>query len=159
MSPRRPVREKKTENKEFRNILLSLYSISDLRILWKGPLSEELRESIFRAAQTDSFVAKRRYEREVVNKMRSEDEEGIRFLYDVLNDEDSFLMQLEDTLQEFRTGLLNHQTFSEFVEEHPQIDIQLLRQRLRNYAQKSNPKTKSQLDELLSPLLFPLDWN
>ena len=159
MSPRRPVREKKSENKEFRNILLSLYNISDLRVLWKGPLSEELRESIFRAAQTDSFVAKRRYEREVVNKMRLEDEEGMQFLSDVLHDEDSFLAQLEETLQGFRTNLLDHQAFSEFVEEHPAVNIQLLRQRLRNHAQKNTQKTKTQLDALLSPLIFPLDWS
>ena len=158
MSPRRPVREKQSENKEFRNLLLSLYNVSDLRILWKGPLSEELRESIFRAAQTESFVAKRRYEREVVNKMRVEDEEGMGFLYDVLNDEDSFLEELEETLQEYRTSLLDHQKFSEFVEEHSHVNIQLLRQRLRNHAQKNTSKTKSQLDELLSPLIFPLDW-
>lgn len=158
MSPRKPVREKKSENKEFRTILLSLYNISDLRVLWKGPLSEELRESIFRAAQTDSFVAKRRYEREVVNKMRLEDEEGIHFLSSILDDEDSFLEMLEDTLQGIRSKLLDHQTFSEFVEEHPEVNIQLLRQRLRNHAQKNTEKTKSQLDELLSPLLFPLDW-
>ncbi len=158
MSPRRPVREKKSENKEFRNLLLSLYNVSDLRILWKGPLSEELRESIFRAAQTDSFVAKRRYEREVVNKMRVEDEEGMGFLYDVLNNEELFLEQLEESLQGYRTGLLDHQKFSEFIEEHPHVNIQLLRQRLRNHAQKSTDKTKSQLDELLSPLIFPLDW-
>tara|TARA_Y100001954_G_scaffold216149_1_gene247087 strand:+ start:115 stop:594 length:480 start_codon:yes stop_codon:yes gene_type:complete len=158
VSPRRPVREKKSENKEFRNLLLSLYNVSDLRILWKGPLSEELRESIFRAAQTDSFVAKRRYEREVVNKMRVEDEEGMGFLYDVLNNEELFLEQLEESLQGYRTGLLDHQKFSEFIEEHPHVNIQLLRQRLRNHAQKSTDKTKSQLDELLSPLIFPLDW-
>ena len=158
MSPRRPVREKKSENKEFRNLLLSLYNVSDLRILWKGPLSEELRESIFRAAQTESFVAKRRYEREVVNKMRVEDEEGMTFLYDVLNDEDVFLEQLEETLQGYRTELLDHQAFSEFVEEHPSVNIQLLRQRLRNHAQKNTSKTKTLLDELLSPLIFPLDW-
>jgi len=158
VSPRRPVREKKSENKEFRNLLLSLYDVSDLRVLWKGALSEELRESIFRAAQTESFVAKRRYEREVVNKMRVEDEEGMSFLYDVLNDEDVFLEQLEETLQGYRAGLLDHQTFSEFVEEHPSVNIQLLRQRLRNHAQKNTSKTKSLLDELLSPLIFPLDW-
>ena len=158
MSPRRPVREKKSENKEFRNLLLSLYNVSDLRILWKGPLSEELRESIFRAAQTESFVAKRRYEREVVNKMRVEDEEGMTFLYDVLNDEDVFLEQLEETLQGYRTELLDHQAFSEFVEEHSSVNIQLLRQRLRNHAQKNTSKTKTLLDELLSPLIFPLDW-
>lgn len=158
MSPRRSVREKQSENKEFRNLLLSLYDVSDLRMLWKGPLSDELRESIFRAAQTDSFVAKRRYEREVVNKMRIEDEEGIAFLHEVLEDETIFLEQLEQTLEEYRVGLLDHQAFSEFVVEHPHINIQLLRQRLRNHAQKKTTKTKSQLDDLLSPLIFPLDW-
>lgn len=158
MSPRRPVREKQSENKEFRRILLDLYDISDLRVLWKGPLSDDLRESIFRSAQTDSFVAKRRYEREVVNRMRLEDEEGLSFLRALLEDEAPFLAEMESTMQEFRTGLLNHQIFSNFVEEHPLVNIQLLRQRLRNHNQKKSEKTKQLLDELLLPLLFPLDW-
>ena len=53
--------------------------------------------SLFRAAQTDSFVAKRRYEREVVNKMRSEDEEGMQFLSDIVDISVERPSQLETT--------------------------------------------------------------
>jgi ribosomal 50S subunit-associated protein YjgA (DUF615 family) len=158
VSPRRPVREKKSENKDFRQILLSLYDMGDLRVLWKGPLSDDLRESIFRADQTESFVAKRRYEREVVNRMRVEDEDGISFLRDLLEEPGPFWAQLEETLEEHRTSLLDHQVFSIFVEEYPQVNIQLLRQRLRNHSQKKTQKTKELLDEILSPLLFSLAW-
>ena len=77
---RRPIRDKQKENKDLRQLLLSLYKVSNLRLLWMGELSEDLRSAIFRTAHTVSFVAKRRYEREVVNLLRLEDEEGILFL-------------------------------------------------------------------------------
>ena len=158
MSPRRPVREKQTENKDFRLLLLSLYSIPNLRLLWMGTLSEELREALFRSAQTDSFVAKRRYEREVVNLMREEDEAGLTFLQQLLDDTDRFQKQYDSALEEHAQKLVEPEELAVFLEEHPNVDIQILRQRLRNHAQKNSDKTKELLYDVLAPLLFPLDW-
>jgi ribosomal 50S subunit-associated protein YjgA (DUF615 family) len=155
---RRPVREKHAQNKDFRVLLLELYNIQSLRLLWHGPLSEDLREAIFRAAQTDSFVAKRRYEREVVNQMREEDEEGIGFLRQLLEEETLFAEKQEKILQEYRNNLIEDDMFSTFVAEHRDINIQLFRQRLRNYHRKKIEKTKILVDDILCPLLFPLDW-
>jgi ribosomal 50S subunit-associated protein YjgA (DUF615 family) len=158
MSPRRPIREKHAENKDFRVLLLALYNLESLRLLWQGPLSEDLREAIFRAAQTESFVAKRRYEREVVNQMREEDEEGLGFLRQLLEDEATFVAKQEDILHQHRMSLSEDEVFSKFVSEHPDIDIQQFRQRLRNFHRKNTEKAKVLVDEILCPLLFPLDW-
>ena len=158
MSPRRPVREKQTENKDFRLLLLALYGIPNPRLLWMGELSAELREALFRSAQTDSFVAKRRYEREVVNLMREEDEEGLTFLQSLLEEPEQYQQQYNKSLQEYAHKLVDPDQLAEFVEAYPTADIQLLRQRLRNHAQKNTQKTEEQIFELLAPLLFPLDW-
>ena len=158
MSRRKPAREKKAENKDMRNLLLALYNTSSLRLLWLGPISEELREGIFRAAQTESFIAKRRYEREVVNLMRIEEDEGIAFLQDLIADETPFLEAFSAKLKSYRDMLSDLEELSSFVDAYPNINVQLLRQRIRNHEQKQSSKTQVLLDELLTPLLFPLDW-
>ena len=93
MSPRRTIREKQTENKELRQLLLKLYEVKHIRLIWQGALSSELRNALFRTVGTDSFIAKRRYEREVVNLFREEDEEGLSFLHALIENEERFLQQ------------------------------------------------------------------
>ena len=158
MSPRRTIREKQSENKELRQLLLKLYEVKHIRLLWQGELSSDLRNALFRTAGTDSFIAKRRYEREVVNLLREEDDEGLSFLRALIDDEGHYLQQEEEILSQYRSRLQQPAEFTDFIANYPQVSVQQFRQFLRRYAQNNDRKAKQKLDSVLISLLFPTAW-
>ena len=60
--------------------MLAILKQSDIRLLALGPLSEELRDAFYEAHRLDSFSARRRLERHIVNLMREADEDVLDFL-------------------------------------------------------------------------------
>ena len=149
---RRSIRDKQKENKDLRLILLSLYKLPNIRVLYLGEIDEQLRASIFRCAQTESFVAKRRYEREAVNLLRDEDEEGIHFLENIHQCLDELHSKLNQEVQTCIEGLHEPKVLGTFCEENPHLEVQQLRQYLRSKKAKHQEKLRA----LISDVLFPL---
>ena len=150
---RRSIKDKQKENKDLRLLLLSLYKVSNIRVLYLAPIEESLREAILRCIRTESFVAKRRYEREAVNLLREEDEEGIQFLEDIPSNIAELQLSLERDIQLWIKRLEDPEELGTFCDQHPHLNIQKIRQFLRSKKEKH----RKALFNVLEGILFPVE--
>ena len=148
---RRSIKDKQKENKYLRTLMLSILKKSDIRLLSLGPLSEELLASFYEAHQLDSFSARRRLERHIVNLMREADAEVLDFLQLRLDDPAQLESQRQAQVDSLRQRLFSDAgALSELIEEHPTIPVQKLRQLLRS---AHKPQKSHALDSLLQEIL------
>ena len=148
---RRSIKDKQKENKSLRTLMLSILKKPDIRLLSLGPLSPELLEAFYEAYHLDSFIARRRLERHIVNLMREADEEIIEFLHRRLEHPEQFLAERQARIDAQREELLSDpKSLANFIATYPDVPVQKLRQLLRA---AKNPKKEKELNQLLQDVL------
>ena len=108
------------------------------------PMSEDLAAAIRDFAKMPHREAKRRHLQFIGKRMRSEDAEAIQAAVDLFDTSSHAYAQELHQLEAWRTQLIENgnEALTEFIEEHPQIDVQQLRQLIRN-AQKDIKNQKN----------------
>ncbi|MEC7983525.1 MAG: DUF615 domain-containing protein, partial [Myxococcota bacterium] len=101
--------------------------------------------------QLDSFAARRRLERHIVNLMREADEEVLEFLQQRLEYPEQVEAERQRRIDTMREHLMNDEgALSAFVSDHPDVPIQRLRQLLRAC---DKPRKRQELNALLQEAL------
>ena len=147
---RRSIKDKQKENKSLRTLMLSILKKPDIRLLSLGPLSKELREAFYEAHGLDSFIARRRLERHIVNLMREADDEVLAFLQHRLDHPEQLMEERQARVNAVREQLCDPKMLSRFIAEHPDVPIQKLRQLLRG---ANKPQKEKELSQLLQDAL------
>lgn len=99
------------------------------------PMSEDLAAAIdLYQNKITQREARRRHMQFIGKLMRSEDVEGIQSAVDMFDSSSKAFAQALHQLEAWRTRLINegNEALTEFVEAHPQVDVQQLRQLVRN---------------------------
>ena len=155
---RRPVRDKQAEKRRLRKLCLSVLAEPGLRILQRTELPEELVEAFEEAARLESFIARRRKERRIVELLRRCPDEVWERLESMLGTSDTAASELERLVIRRRDLLLEggREELTAFVAEHGGADVQRLRQLVRN-AKKAEGTGRTaprrDLDALIRSLL------
>jgi ribosome-associated protein len=109
------------------------------------PMGEELRKAIDLYRNNITQREARRRQMQYIGKlMRSEDAEAIQAVIDRYDSSSKAFAQALHQCEAWRTRLIHEgkQALTEFVENYPDVDVQHLRQLVRN-AQKDLDKPKS----------------
>lgn len=98
------------------------------------PMSERLREAIEESHRIKKHEAIRRHMQRIGKLMRSEDAEAIQQVLDEFDSSTRAHAQKFHQLEHWRERLIHEgpQALTEFLDAHPQADIQHLRQLVRN---------------------------
>ncbi|MGQ3890819.1 ribosome biogenesis factor YjgA [Legionella sp. CNM-4043-24] len=97
------------------------------------PLTDSLLRAILEARNIKSHGAMRRQAQLIGKLMRSADSENIRAAYDAILEEGNSQTAAFHALEQWRDRLIldDKDTLTAFIEEHPQVDVQQLRQLLK----------------------------
>ena len=100
----------------------------------KVPMSETLRKAVEESQRINHREATRRHMQYIGKLMRSEDEEAIQNAVDLFDASSKVFAQALHSLERWRDRLIegNNDCISEYFGEHPNVDIQHLRQLVRN---------------------------
>ena len=155
---RRPVRDKQDKNRTLRKLMLGVLRLPSIGLLETVELSQALQEAFVEAYSLESFKARRRIERHLVNLLRQCDESIIQQLTALIADPEAAQSTQQDRLTEVCQGLLQggNTALSELIAQYPGVDIQRLRQLVRNAKkQQGTGKTASvrDLEQLVAELL------
>ena len=142
---RRPYRDKKQEKARLRRLTLALLQLKSLQFM-QPHVEEELYEKCLEAVRIkDHFVARRRAERRIVELLRHCEQEVIDFLEASLNQADTLAAQREERVLRQKEHLLHggKEEFTRFVDRYPKVNIQRIRQLIRNAAREGEEGGKS----------------
>lgn len=97
------------------------------------PLTDKLRLAILEAKTIKSHGAMRRQAQLIGKLMRTADSEGIQSAYEAIIAEDSSQTAAFHVLEQWRDRLIldNKEALTAFIEEYPDVDVQMLRQLLK----------------------------
>ncbi|MCH2157601.1 MAG: DUF615 domain-containing protein [Oleiphilaceae bacterium] len=98
------------------------------------PISEELEEGIATYKRISSREAKRRQLQYIGKVMRNQDIDAIQIVLDRFDTSSDIYAKRLHMLEAWRERLINegNAALTEFVEKHPSVEIQTLRQLVRN---------------------------
>ncbi len=158
---RRPYREKKQEKHRFRKLTLSLLQLKSLAFM-EDQVSEELHLKCVEAQKIEQhFVARRRAERRILELLRHCTEEEVLFLEASLRSADTLAAEREERVIRQRDQLLGggNAELTQFVTRFPEVNIQRLRQLLRNRRQElsreeAGVRAGKELDTLIRALFI-----
>jgi ribosome-associated protein len=155
---RRPIRDKQAEKDRLRKLCLAVLSEPGLRILHRMELPAELVAAFKEAAVLESFIARRRKERRIVELLRRCPAETWEELESLIGTSDTAAADHERFVISQRQRLLEggREALTSFVESHPGVNVQRLRQLVRNAAKaQGTDRTSPQrdLDGLLREVL------
>ena len=142
---RRPYRDKKQEKARLRRLTLALLQLKSLQFM-QAHVDEELYEKCLEAVRIkDHFVARRRAERRIVELLRHCDLEIINLLEASLNQADTLAAQREERVLRQKERLLSggKEELTEFIDRYPEVNIQRMRQLIRNALQEGEGGGKS----------------
>jgi ribosome-associated protein len=107
------------------------------------PLSPQLQEAFEELRRINHREARRRHLQFIGKLMREADYDGIQAAYDKLQEKSDQYVQRQHLVERWRDQLLtgDNKVLQDFIEQYPQIDIQHLRQLLRQ-AQKEQAENK-----------------
>lgn len=108
------------------------------------PISEDLHKAIEDYAKMPHREAKRRHMQYIGKLMRSEDGEAVQAAIDRFDSSSQIFAQELHQLEVWRSRLIDEgkTALTEFIADHPETDIQQLRQLIRN-AQKDQKNQKN----------------
>jgi ribosome-associated protein len=135
---RRPYKDKKKEKHRFRRLTLSLLQLNSLAFM-DNKVSDELYLKCVEAQKIEQhFVARRRAERRILELLRHCTEEEILFLEASLQGADTLAAEREERVLRQRDLLLEggNAALTQFVTRFPEVNIQRLRQLIRNRHQE-----------------------
>ena len=150
---RRPYRDKKQEKSRLRRLTLALLQLKSLQFM-QAHVDEELYEKCLEAVRIkDHFVARRRAERRIVELLRHCEQEVIEFLEASLNRADTLAAQREERVLRQKERLLvgGKEELTKFVDRYPKVNIQRMRQLIRNAFNEgeSGGKSTKSLEKLI----------
>jgi len=127
--------QKKREADALQKLGVELIALSESK-LNALPLSDHLRQAILDAKRINSHGAMRRQAQLIGKLMRSDDSDAIREAYDAIINEDSAQTAAFHAIEQWRDRLIrddrdDKDTLTAFISEHPQVDVQQLRQLLK----------------------------
>jgi len=147
---RRPIRDKKGENRQLRQLTVGLMKLREDAVVEQLDIEPTLKEAILEGRSITEFRGKRRKERNIVNLMRDADAEDLDLLLELVENqeeaEESLEQMIEDTYQDLVSG--DNDALQEFLEDNPHLDMQRVRQLVRN-AKKHKGSTKTAPKEKL----------
>jgi ribosome-associated protein len=132
---RRPYSDKKQEKDRYRKLTLAILKETSLQFLDDLSIPQEFKDKAREAKKISvKHVARRRVERRMVELMRHMDEEVIVGIESLIGKSDQIAAENEQRVIRLRTKLLegDNAFFTDFVSQYPQIEIQKLRQCIRN---------------------------
>ena len=135
---RRPYSDKKQEKERYRKLTLAILKEASLQFLDDLEVPQAFTDKAREAQKLlGKHVARRRAERRMVDLLRKMDEDVIENIESLIGKSDQLAAEKEQRIISIRTQLLegDNTFFTEFVSQYPNIDIQRLRQYIRN-AQK-----------------------
>jgi len=148
---RRPVRDKKDENRRLRHLTVGLMKLREDTLVEVLDIEPSLKEAILEGRSITEFRGKRRKERNIVNLMRQADEEDIEMLSDLVENQDAAVEELvsmkEDTYQDLVSGSV--EAIQEFLEDNPDLNPQRVRQLVRNARKHVNTTKTAPRDKLM----------
>ena len=132
---RRPYSDKKQEKERYRRLTLAILKEASLQFLDDLEVPQAFTDKAREAQKLlGKHVARRRAERRMVDLLRQMDEEIIESIESLIGKSDQLAAEKEQRIIRVRTQLLkgDNTFFTEFVSQHPNIDVQRLRQYIRN---------------------------
>ncbi len=97
------------------------------------PLSDDMRDAVEETGRIRSHEGRRRHMQYVGKVMRKEDREAIRTAFEEIDQEHAQRNAAFHRLEQLRDRLIDDDAALEpFIEAHPQVDRQALRQLIRN---------------------------
>jgi len=111
--------------------------------LKKIPMGEDLAHALKESQNITQREAKRRHLQFIGKLMRDEDAEAIQYAIDQFDSSSHRFAQALHQMESWRERLISeeNQALSAFIEEYPQVDMQHLRQLVRNAKKdRSNEK-------------------
>ena len=135
---RRPYSDKKQEKERYRKLTLAILKEASLQFLDDLEIPQAFKDKAREAQKlSGKHVARRRAERRMVELMRQMDDDVIKSIESLIGKSDQLAAEKEHRIIRIRTNLLegDNTFFTEFISLYPNIDIQRLRQCIRN-AQK-----------------------
>ncbi len=102
--------------------------------LARVPMSDTLRDAIAESHRIKQHEAARRHLQRIGKLMRAEDAEAIQRVLDEFDSSSQIHAQKFHELEKWRDRLINEgpEAVTQYLDEHPQADIQHLRQLVRN---------------------------
>ncbi len=151
---RRPIRDKKDENRQLRQLTVGLMKLREDAVVEQLDIEPTLKEAILEGRSITEFRGKRRKERNIVNLMRDADAEDLDLLLELVENQDqaeeSLEQMIEDTYQDLVSG--DNDALQEFIEDNPHLDMQRVRQLVRN-AKKHKDSAKTAPKEKLMAVI------
>ena len=132
---RRPYSDKKQEKDRFRKLTLALLQEPNVSFLETIGVFDEFIEKTKEAKRlAGKHVARRRAERRMVELLRSMEEEMIESIESMIGKSDQIAAEKEQRVIAMRSKLLSEEPscITNFISQYPQIDVQKLRQCIRN---------------------------
>ena len=132
---RRPYSDKKQEKERYRKLTLAILKEASLHFLDDLDVPQVFSDKAKEAQKlSGKHVARRRAERRMVELMRQMDEEVIESIESLIGKSDQLAAEKEQRIIRIRTQLLEGDNifFAEFISQYPNVDIQRLRQYIRN---------------------------
>ena len=142
---RRPYSDKKNEKEHLRQLTLSILQEPSLKFLDKVGVSQDFVDKAKEAKKLlGKHVARRRAERRMVELMRHMDEEILEKIETMIGRSDQLAAEKEQRVIRIRMKLLegDQKVLTGFISEYPNIDVQRLRQMLRNVKKEIQKELK-----------------
>lgn len=148
---RRPIRDKKGENDYLRKLTVGLMKLREDALVEQLDIEPTLKDAILEGRSITEFRGKRRKERNIVNLMRDADAEDIDALYDLVDNQDEAVEQLEELVEETFQDLVSgsNEALQEFLEDNPELNMQQTRQLVRNARKALNTAKTAPKDKLM----------
>ena len=149
---RRPIRDKKGENDYLRKLTVGLMKLREDALVEQLDIEPTLKEAILEGRSITEFRGKRRKERNIVNLMRDADAEDIDALYDLVDNQDVAEEQLEELVEQTFQDLVSgsNEVLQEFLEDNPELNMQQLRQLVRNAKKNLRTNKTAPRDKLIA---------
>ncbi|TDO99880.1 ribosome biogenesis factor YjgA [Marinomonas balearica] len=123
----------------------------------KVPMTETLRDALDEADRIKQREAQRRHLQYIGKVMRSEDHEEIQHRVDLFDTTSALHNKLFQQLEITRDHLINPTTsqeaFKKYLEDYPEVDIQTLRQLIRQSQKEAEQGNKTTSKKKLFKLL------
>ncbi len=124
------------------------------------PLPEDVRDAILEYKKMRSFGAQRRQLQLIGKKMSDLDFDKVRTAIDLATGESKAAVAAHHKAERLRDKLLADDSFlTEFIEEFPEVDVQGLRQIIRQARKETQtnkpPKGARELYRLIHPMVAP----
>ncbi len=130
----------KREDAALQALGLRLTSLSKVQIA-DFPVAENLRDALVEYKRINSHEARRRHLKRIGKLLREHDSDEVALAMDKADPGSSLSMQATRTAQRWCDRLISEgkPAVTEFVEHHPAVDIQPLRQLLRKASKGADP--------------------